>query len=281
MQRGGILALLMKAAVVFLPLSAAFPCAPTLPSSCAPTLPSAVWGERRRPCCATWWIANAVVRGATVIMQIERPSAQTSAQKASTRNRRILIAQGVGACSFFLCGGVQRARAQLYVPTDGSELAPIAKDGKPSPIVLVPLIQAQQQLERIAEFIEAGDLDSWREANLALARKPFFPTKELKRLFNAYTDNIYFSDSSRRNMYLDGRCVCIKFARARSLSGKQDPVSQGNSILFLSLSVPMPFAVPYVCCALPVYGMCYFVVVVLVLVLLLSMSKSRYLIYFV
>jgi hypothetical protein len=160
-------------------------------------------------CCA-----NAVVRGATVIMQIERPSAQTSAQKASTRNRRILIAQGVGACSFFLCGGVQRARAQLYVPTDGSELAPIAKDGKPSPIVLVPLIQAQQQLERIAEFIEAGDLDSWREANLALARKPFFPTKELKRLFNAYTDNIYFSDSSRRNMYLDGRCVCIKFARA-------------------------------------------------------------------
>jgi len=148
---------------------------------------------------------------------------------------------------------VQRARAQLYVPTDGSELAPIAKDGKPSPIVLVPLIQAQQQLERIAEFIEAGDLDSWREANLALARKPFFPSKELKRLFNAYTDNIYFSDSSRRNMYLDGRYLCIKFARARSR------VRIGNRILF-----PMPF-----------------VIVILVLVLPLSISKSRYLKYFV
>jgi hypothetical protein len=181
-------------------------------------------------------------RPATVIMQIE-PSAQTSAWKASTRNRRILIAQGVGACSFFLCGGVPRVRAQLYVPTDGSELAPIAKDGKPSPIVLVPLIQAQQQLERIAEFIQAGDLDSWREANLALARKPFFPTKELKRLFNAYTDNIYFSDSSRRNMYLDGRCVCMKIARALPSLRR----ARKNRILFLSLSVPMPFAVPYFC----------------------------------
>jgi len=186
----------MKAAVVFLPLSAAFPCAPTLPSSCAPTLPSAMWGESRRPCCAT------------VIMQIERPSAQTSAQKASTRNRRILIAQGVGACSFFLCGGVQRARAQLYVPTDGSELAPIAKDGKPSPIVLVPLIQAQQQLERIAEFIEAGDLDSWREANLALAGSPFsLPRSSNACLTHTPTISTFLIPRAETCTWMAGVCV--------------------------------------------------------------------------
>jgi len=95
----------------------------------------------------------------------------------------------------------------LYVPSDGSELAPIVKDGKPSPVVLVPLLQAQAQLDSIAKLIESDDLDSWREASKFLGQKPFTPTKELKRLFNAYSDNIYFSDPSRKNMYLDGSAM--------------------------------------------------------------------------
>jgi len=119
-------------------------------------------------------------------------------------DRRAFLALPVS--SILLAGGTP-ASAQLYVPSDGSELAPIAKDGKPSPIVLVPLLQAQIQLENVAELIESEDLDSWRVANSALTKKPFTPTNELKRLFNAYTDNIYFSDSSRKNMYLDGSAM--------------------------------------------------------------------------
>jgi len=110
------------------------------------------------------------------------------------------------ASSFFLTD-VRRANAQLYVPSDGDELAPVAKDGKPSPVVLVPLLQAQQRLKEVAELIEANNLDSWRDASSVLRQKPFTPTKELKRLFNAYTDNIYFSDASRKNMYLDGSAM--------------------------------------------------------------------------
>jgi hypothetical protein len=81
------------------------------------------------------------------------------------------------------------------------------KDGKPSPVVLVPLLQAQAQLDSIAKLIESNDLNSWREASKTLGQKPFTPNKELKRLFNAYSDNIYFSDPSRKNMYLDGSAM--------------------------------------------------------------------------
>ena len=114
------------------------------------------------------------------------------------------------ASSFFLTD-VRRVNAQLYVPSDGDELAPVAKDGKPSPVVLVPLLQAQQRLKEVAELIEANNLDSWRDASSVLRQKPFTPTKELKRLFNAYTDNIYFSDASRKNMYLDGSAMLVCF----------------------------------------------------------------------
>lgn len=118
----------------------------------------------------------------------------------------------LGVSTFVLSqGAALPAGAQLYVPTDGSELAPIAKDGKPSPVVLVPLLQAQERLEAVAELIESGiesgDTGDWNKASILLKQKPFTPTKELKRLFNAYTDNIYFSDSSRKNMYLDGSAM--------------------------------------------------------------------------
>jgi hypothetical protein len=125
-------------------------------------------------------------------------------------SRRAALRRGAGAAILpcLLAGGSRPASAQLYVPSDGSELAPIAKDGKPSPILLVPLLQAQQQLESVAELIESSELASWKKANAILGVKPFAPTKELKRLFNAYSDNIYFDgNSSRKNMYLDGSAM--------------------------------------------------------------------------
>ena len=137
------------------------------------------------------------------------PSMQLWGGPANGLVSRRAALRGVGASiPSILAGGSRPACAQLYVPSDGSELAPIAKDGKPSPVLLVPLLQAQQQLERVAELIESAELASWRKAKAVLGSKPFAPSKELKRLFNAYSDNIYFDgSSSRRNMYLDGSAM--------------------------------------------------------------------------
>jgi len=136
---------------------------------------------------------------------VSEPACSGAAPEQGGLSRRAAVrTMAFGVTSFVLA---RPASAQLYVPTDGSELAPIAKDGKPSPVVLVPLLQAQEQLDAVAKLIESGDIESWKEAVAVLKRKPFTPTNELKRLFNAYTDNIYFSDSSRKNMYLDGSAM--------------------------------------------------------------------------
>ena len=160
------------------------------------------------PCDA---FSSAAMAAAPVVPAMHAHTTQDSnsgAGKFVQRRSAMAVLPCLIASSFFLTD-VRRANAQLYVPSDGDELAPVAKDGKPSPVVLVPLLQAQQRLKEVAELIEANNLDSWRDASSALRQKPFTPTKELKRLFNAYTDNIYFSDASRKNMYLDGSAMLV------------------------------------------------------------------------
>eukprot|EP00281_Chroomonas_sp_CCMP1168_P023542 CAMPEP_0206229430 /NCGR_PEP_ID=MMETSP0047_2-20121206/9701_1 /ASSEMBLY_ACC=CAM_ASM_000192 /TAXON_ID=195065 /ORGANISM="Chroomonas mesostigmatica_cf, Strain CCMP1168" /LENGTH=234 /DNA_ID=CAMNT_0053652745 /DNA_START=263 /DNA_END=967 /DNA_ORIENTATION=- len=90
---------------------------------------------------------------------------------------------------------------------DGYELAPIVKDGKPSPVLLIPVVKAIKTLEGMEAQLKTEDMKAWKEADVVLSQKPFTPAKELKRILNAYSDNIYTSDTSRRNMYLDGSAM--------------------------------------------------------------------------
>lgn len=127
---------------------------------------------------------------------------QQDAKDTRPTRRGMLQGVGLGAVPLFLGGSAQPVNAQLFAgQSDGSEFAPAVKDGMPGPRVLVPLLQAQAQLDNVAELIEDSELDSWREANKALSKKPFTPTKELKRLFNAYTDNLYVLGASSDSIF--------------------------------------------------------------------------------
>eukprot|EP00960_Hanusia_phi_P045326 757165-Hanusia_phi.AAC.3 len=99
--------------------------------------------------------------------------------------------------------GMGEVSTQGYVAFDLSELAPVSRDGKPGPIMLVPLLQAQ----RLLQEIQSEDFSQLKEADQVLSRGPFVPAKEMKRLFNLYSDNIYATDPSRKNMYLDGSAM--------------------------------------------------------------------------
>ncbi|EKX38235.1 hypothetical protein GUITHDRAFT_144352 [Guillardia theta CCMP2712] len=55
--------------------------------------------------------------------------------------------------------------------------------------------------------IQTGDVKLLKEADVVLSKSPFVPVKEMKRLFNLYSDNIYITDPSRKNMYLDGSAM--------------------------------------------------------------------------
>jgi len=106
---------------------------------------------------------------------------------------------------------LQPAAAAFFNPfkvdpdeVEGSELAPVVKDGKPSPILLVPVLDASRSLETVAALVVA---DKLADAAAIAGGKPFLPARNLKRILNAYSDNIYTSDQSRKNMYLDGSAM--------------------------------------------------------------------------
>ncbi|KAJ1480963.1 hypothetical protein T484DRAFT_1808958 [Baffinella frigidus] len=52
-----------------------------------------------------------------------------------------------------------------------------------------------------------GRRDKVSEALVIASGKPFSPSRNLKRVLNAYSDNIYTSDQNRKNMYLDGSAM--------------------------------------------------------------------------
>mmetsp|Transcript_16490 Transcript_16490/g.32561 ORF Transcript_16490/g.32561 Transcript_16490/m.32561 type:complete len:295 (+) Transcript_16490:182-1066(+) len=119
---------------------------------------------------------------------------------------------GLMAGAILVCGwdGVAASAQTGFassVPSDGYELAPIVKDGKPSPVLLVPVVKALNALENMQPALASGSMDQWKAADIVLSQKPFAPSKELKRVLNAYSDNIYTTDTSRRNKYLDGAAM--------------------------------------------------------------------------
>jgi hypothetical protein len=94
------------------------------------------------------------------------------------------------------------ADATMY----GGELAPGGPPAAPTLLLLVPIVQLEATLKSIQPLL--SDSSRWPSAITVLSSGPFDPTsnyKELKRIFNAYSDNIYFTtDSAEANVYLLG-----------------------------------------------------------------------------
>lgn len=86
----------------------------------------------------------------------------------------------------------------------GGELAP----GGPPPAVptltLIPIVQMHETLKKLAPQLATFDAGSWQAMAVVLSTGPF-TNLEFKRIFNAYSDNIYYaSDSPEANAYLLG-----------------------------------------------------------------------------
>lgn len=94
------------------------------------------------------------------------------------------------------------ADATMY----GGELAPGGPPAAPALLLLVPIVQLEATLESIQPLL--SDASRWPSIVAVLSSGPFDPSsnyKELKRIFNAYSDNIYYStDSAEANVYLLG-----------------------------------------------------------------------------
>lgn len=84
----------------------------------------------------------------------------------------------------------------------GGELAPGGPPSSTPLLLLVPILQMQKTLSKCSGPIK--DFEQWPRLQLLLSTGPFAPT-EFKRIFNAYSDNIYYqSGSAEANAYLLG-----------------------------------------------------------------------------
>ena len=84
----------------------------------------------------------------------------------------------------------------------GGELAPGSPPSSTPLLLLVPIVQIQRTLNGVAPLLK--DFGEWPRVQLLLSTGPF-ATTEFKRIFNAFSDNIYYvSGSSEANAYLLG-----------------------------------------------------------------------------
>jgi hypothetical protein len=72
-------------------------------------------------------------------------------------------------------------------------------------ILLVPIIDIEKDIQTVSKLITA-DASNLLEANTILTNKKF-DTAPFKKTFNRYSDNIYYSDPERANIYLGGGAV--------------------------------------------------------------------------
>jgi hypothetical protein len=94
----------------------------------------------------------------------------------------------------------------------GGELArgDAGNQGKVSayPSLLVPILELDQQLQEMQRALVKRENYA---TVLALLQQPQYETVALKRAFNDFADNIYYSDPDRANLYLGGGgkyCCC-------------------------------------------------------------------------
>lgn len=69
------------------------------------------------------------------------------------------------------------------------------------PKLLVPILQIQRDLKQVNVLVR--DPSQWKEAQKILAQAKYDKI-QFKKIFNAYGDNIYYSDPDRANVYLGG-----------------------------------------------------------------------------
>jgi len=69
--------------------------------------------------------------------------------------------------------------------------------------LLVPIISIEQGLKTVHELIKQPNVVGLSQANEILSQSQF-KVKEFKRIFNAFADNIYYTDPDRANLYLAG-----------------------------------------------------------------------------
>ena len=93
----------------------------------------------------------------------------------------------------------------------GGELArgDAGNQGKVSayPSLLVPILQLEEQVQAMQTALEKRENYA---TVLALLQQPQYETVVLKRTFNDFADNIYYSDPDRANLYLGGGGTCVR-----------------------------------------------------------------------
>jgi hypothetical protein len=86
------------------------------------------------------------------------------------------------------------------------------------PQLLVPILRMARDVDRLVASLESSSSSSSLPASVkvlsrprlddaemvALLAQPVYDTIEFKRIFNAFADNIYYSDPDRANLYLAG-----------------------------------------------------------------------------
>jgi len=87
----------------------------------------------------------------------------------------------------------------------GGELAPgdAGNKGKVEayPRLLVPILEIADELQTVNDLVRHRE--SWTQAQTIL-KQPKYEKITFKKIFNAYGDNIYYSDPDRANLYLGG-----------------------------------------------------------------------------
>lgn len=87
------------------------------------------------------------------------------------------------------------------------ELAPGSPKGRESYAkLLVPILTIQRDLIQIDDLAHLEDGKGLNDADKLLT-KPYFEKIGFKKVFNAFADNIYYSDPDRANAYLGGGAV--------------------------------------------------------------------------
>lgn len=94
----------------------------------------------------------------------------------------------------------------------GGELAPGSPKGREAYAnLLVPILEMQSDLVQVERILFQQQDDNIAAMKLEAANKilskPQFEKKVFKKTFNAFADNIYYSDPDRANAYLGGGAV--------------------------------------------------------------------------
>jgi len=84
------------------------------------------------------------------------------------------------------------------------ELAPGSSPEKAAYVqMLIPILVIGQDIDEVDKLVHVPDAGGLEDAGKILS-KPAFEKKNFKKIFNAFADNIYYSDPDRANLYLGG-----------------------------------------------------------------------------